>query len=297
MARSIEQVVADIVGRVESRFYGKYRGIVRDNADPEKLGRLRVTVPSVLGPDVLTGWATPCVPYGGAPDVGVQFLPEAGAGVWVEFEEGDPEFPVWVGTFWSRSGGRSDMPPVTDADGAADPEDRGRPEPKIIRTARGHTLQFDDTAGAEKVIIVDGVHRHTISLGERGITVRDGRANHRVVLGSSGIEIVDGLHEGNRVTMDATGTTVADASGHQVVLSASGVQIGDQGTQVTLGPDGIGLGPDAAQPLVLGALFQTAVTAFALAVTAHVHPAPAAPPAPGSIPPLQVPLSARSKTA
>ena len=50
---------------IERRFYGKYRGIVVDNQDPSKLGRLKLRVPSVLGKDVVTGWATPCVPYGG----------------------------------------------------------------------------------------------------------------------------------------------------------------------------------------------------------------------------------------
>jgi uncharacterized protein involved in type VI secretion and phage assembly len=249
---------------------------------------------------VLTGWATPCVPYGGAPDIGIQFLPEVGAGVWVEFEEGDPEFPIWVGTFWSSPNRSSEIPPVTDADGAAAPDDRGRPEPKIIRTAAGHTLQLDDTAGAEKVTIVDGAHGHVISLDDRGVTVLDGRNGHRITLAAAGVEIVDGRHEGNRVALDASGVTVADASGHTVALSSSGVVVGNPGTQVSVGADGVALGTGATEPLVLGTSFATLVAAFSVAVATHVHAAPGDPPkspAGGAIVPLTVPLSAKCRTA
>ena len=61
----LEKVVANLAHKVERRFYGKHRGFVVDNADPEQLGRLKLKVPSVLGADVVTGWALPCVPYGG----------------------------------------------------------------------------------------------------------------------------------------------------------------------------------------------------------------------------------------
>jgi hypothetical protein len=80
----LERVVADLVEKAERRFYGKYRGTVVDNDDPSRLGRLKVSVPSVLGPNVVTGWATPCVPYGGAAGQGFLFVPQRGAGVWVE---------------------------------------------------------------------------------------------------------------------------------------------------------------------------------------------------------------------
>jgi hypothetical protein len=99
----LERVVADLVEKIDRRHYGKYRGIVVDNKDPRRLGRLTVRVPSVLGPDVVTGWAKACVPYGGADQQGFLFIPAPGAGVWVEFEEGDLEFPIWSGTFVSES--------------------------------------------------------------------------------------------------------------------------------------------------------------------------------------------------
>ena len=80
---SLEKVVSNIVQRLDRKFYGKYRGFVVDNADPEQLGRLKVRVPSVLGNEVVSGWAMPCAPYGGDANQGFFFIPEVGAGVWV----------------------------------------------------------------------------------------------------------------------------------------------------------------------------------------------------------------------
>jgi hypothetical protein len=78
-------------------FFGKYRGSVVDNVDPLRLGRLSVRVPDVFGDNL--GWALPCVPFAG-PGVGFLALPPVGANVWVEFEAGDPDYPVWAGCFW-----------------------------------------------------------------------------------------------------------------------------------------------------------------------------------------------------
>jgi hypothetical protein len=75
---------------------------------------LNLEVPALLGNDVVTGWATPCVPYGGASDQGFVTIPEVDAGVWVEFEAGDLEFPIWVGTFWSKPGGATELPKPVD---------------------------------------------------------------------------------------------------------------------------------------------------------------------------------------
>ena len=80
------------------RFYGKYRGKVTDNKDPVMQGRIRAQVPAVYG-DKETGWALPCAPYGGS-GVGIFFIPPVGANVWIEFEEGNPDYPIWSGCFW-----------------------------------------------------------------------------------------------------------------------------------------------------------------------------------------------------
>lgn len=80
------------------RYYGKYRGKVEGNIDPLNQGRLRVSVASVFGKGNMN-WAMPCVPFAGA-GLGFLFLPPTGANVWVEFEEGNSQKPIWTGCFW-----------------------------------------------------------------------------------------------------------------------------------------------------------------------------------------------------
>lgn len=83
------------------KYFGKYRGVVTENHDPEQTGRIRATVPDVLG-EVETSWAMPCVTLPLSDDVG-SALPAIGANVWIEFEQGDPEYPIWSGCFFSSS--------------------------------------------------------------------------------------------------------------------------------------------------------------------------------------------------
>jgi protein required for attachment to host cells len=174
---TLEVTVAELVRQVEHRYHGKYRGLVVDNADPEHLGRLRVKIPSVLGDQVVTGWALPCVPFGGQPNEGLFAIPDKDAGVWVEFEEGDLEFPVWVGTFWSKPGGTSEVPVIRDRDGnkgdVADPPTR-----RIITTTRGHTIQIEDSDGNDMILIHEAQNGHTIVLDGKGVKLahHDGHA-------------------------------------------------------------------------------------------------------------------------
>jgi uncharacterized protein involved in type VI secretion and phage assembly len=93
-----EELTQLLLTWVKGHFFGKYRGTVTDNADPTNRGRLKVKVPSVLG--TVESWAMPCVPYAGK-KVGFYSLPENGTGVWVEFEAGDPSYPIWSGCFWA----------------------------------------------------------------------------------------------------------------------------------------------------------------------------------------------------
>ena len=80
------------------QFFGKYRGKVETNIDPMFLGRVQVSVPAVLG-DGRMSWAMPCSPYAGS-GVGFFAIPPVGANVWVEFEGGDLDYPIWSGGFW-----------------------------------------------------------------------------------------------------------------------------------------------------------------------------------------------------
>jgi uncharacterized protein involved in type VI secretion and phage assembly len=79
-------------------YFGKYRGKVENNIDPLQLGRIQVSAPAVLGAGTLS-WAMPCAPYAGN-GVGLFLIPPTGANVWVEFEGGDPDYPIWAGCFW-----------------------------------------------------------------------------------------------------------------------------------------------------------------------------------------------------
>ena len=99
---------ARTLDRLLQKHWGKYRGIVRDRDDPERLGRLKVRVPSLLG-DAVTGWAFPVSPYAGA-DLGFFFIPQVDDLVWVEFAEGELEHPLWTGCGWAKPGGNTEIP-------------------------------------------------------------------------------------------------------------------------------------------------------------------------------------------
>jgi len=111
-----------------AQFFGKFRGIVKNNADSLGRGRLLVVVPQVLENQEV--WAMPCVPYAGK-ERGFFAMPDVGTGVWVEFEAGNPSFPIWVGCFWNKD----DIP-------SAD----SKPEIKFFKTKK-FTLRIDDSVG------------------------------------------------------------------------------------------------------------------------------------------------------
>ncbi|MBT3222176.1 MAG: hypothetical protein HN348_24140 [Proteobacteria bacterium] len=83
----------------QPRYWGKYRGRVVNNIDELGLNRLLVAVPTL--PALAESYAMPCAPYGGF-QVGMVLTPQIGANVWVEFENGDPAYPVWTGCFWTE---------------------------------------------------------------------------------------------------------------------------------------------------------------------------------------------------
>jgi uncharacterized protein involved in type VI secretion and phage assembly len=87
------------------QYFGKYRGTVVNTTDPEQRARLQAIVPDVLGTQPST-WALPAVPYAGT-GAGFVALPPVGAGVWIEFEQGNPDFPIWCGGWWGVS---TDLP-------------------------------------------------------------------------------------------------------------------------------------------------------------------------------------------
>ena len=162
----------DLLDRLRTRFYGKYRGIV-SSVDPATM-RVKALVPAVLG-DTETGWAMPCVPYAG-PETGFAFLPAVGSGVWIEFEGGDVSYPIWVGGYW-RTGG---FPA-----GAAQ-------NVRVIVTATGLTLTFDDDQSQITLSHPAG-DKVTLTLGESGLTLVNGQQS--VAVSSSSVSVNNGALE------------------------------------------------------------------------------------------------------
>ena len=185
----IDDTVARLVERVEGRYFGKYRGVVTDNEDPDSLGRLRAQVPRLLG-TVETGWALPCAPYGGASEQGLFAIPDVGAAVWIEFEGGDLAYPIWCGTWW----GTGEVP------------EAATPMQKVVKTASGHKVVLDDDAGT---VVVTDSNGNTITLDSAGTKLEDPNGNS-VTLDSSGIKLADA--NGNELTMAAAGVTLKGAT-------------------------------------------------------------------------------------
>jgi uncharacterized protein involved in type VI secretion and phage assembly len=226
---SLEKIVANLVQKVENHFYGKYRGLVVDNADPQQLGRLKLRVPSVLGNEVVTGWAMPCVPYGGDSDQGFLFIPEVGAGVWVEFEEGDLEFPIWVGTYWSKPGGNSEIPFPNKPDGSEESAVQDPPTRKIIKTLKGHTIQFEDGDGELRIIISDGTSENYLVFEQKGISLTN--KNNSISLTDEGIVIKDA--NSNLLKKDGNGIIIQDKNDNKITMdSLSGGIPGTPGTKI-----------------------------------------------------------------
>jgi uncharacterized protein involved in type VI secretion and phage assembly len=208
---NLERVVAGLVEQVERRFYGKYRGIVVENADPAQLGRLKVRVPSVLGPDVVTGWATPCAPYGGAANQGFLFIPEPDSMVWVEFEEGDLEFPLWVGAPWVKPDAETQLPKPND-DAGEEGAVQDPPTRKIIKTLKGHTIQLEDADDAEVILVREGKKGHLILLHKDGVRISDATGNS--------IDMT-----GDAMTITAAVPFTIDAAGQPVTIIGDSIDL------------------------------------------------------------------------
>jgi hypothetical protein len=165
--------------RETARHYGKYRGVVTDNGDPKKLGRLRMRVPEILG-DVETGWALPSAPYAGDGS-GAFAIPAAGALVWAEFEAGDISRPLWTGCAWSA--GKL-------------PKDEGgseaTPDLKIWRSEQGLMLALHDDTQSIAVSDSDGRNLLHIAVQQGQVVVK---AATKVVVEAPQIELVEhGTH-------------------------------------------------------------------------------------------------------
>jgi hypothetical protein len=149
-------------------FLGKYRGTVLSNVDPEQRGRLILNIPDVLG-DITSSLAEPCVPLAGPtePPMGVYLVPPIGAGVWVEFEHGDPDYPIWTGCRW---GGKSDIPTQASAGNPADPN-------IVIQSLLQHMIMISDMppSPATGGIMLKSTTGAMIVVNDSGIYISNGK--------------------------------------------------------------------------------------------------------------------------
>ena len=158
------------------KVFGKYRGVVAANIDPMLLGRVQVSVPEVFGQGKLS-WATPCVPYSGD-QVGMYFVPPVGAAVWVEFEAGDPDYPILAGCLWGS--GQSPAP--------------GPPEIKVLKT-EAISITLSDLSGGGGL---------TIEVGPPAVP-----STMSLTFTSAGIELVNGA---NKITVGAGSVSINDGA-------------------------------------------------------------------------------------
>lgn len=172
-----ERLLVEMATQMRSRHYGKYRGVVTDVDDPSAIGRVKGHVPEVFGKDVVSPWATPCAPYTGG-GVGLFAIPPVGAGVWFEFEAGDPARPIWSGGWW----GTQDVP--ADQNGST-----AKPPLKILRSEKGLLVALDDDANTLTLSDGNGANLLTISVGDGQILVQ---AASKVIVEAPLIELTDG---------------------------------------------------------------------------------------------------------
>lgn len=176
-----------------STYYGKYRGEVVNNIDPLMQGRVQVKVPTVLGDSQLS-WAMPCAPYGGR-SVGFFAVPPVGAKVWVEFERGDPNYPIWAGCFWGE--GEAPAQPAV-------------PQMKVWKTD-GITLTLSDMPGAGGL---------TIEVSPPVVAMP-----MKAVFNSQGIELSQG----------GTTKAVLSATGIELSFGPANVKLGPTGVNINNG--------------------------------------------------------------
>ncbi len=156
---------------MEEKRYGKYRGMVLNNIDPEQRGRLLVQVPDVLGLGT-SSWAMPCVPIAGI-QMGTYFVPLIGAGVWIEFEAGNPDHPIWTGGFW---GSVAEVPALALAGIPASPN-------IVMQTTGQNTMVISDLPGPTGGIMLKSATGATLIVNDTGIYIQNGKGASIVMTG------------------------------------------------------------------------------------------------------------------
>ena len=155
------------------KFYGKYRATVLNNIDPMQIGRIQVIVPDVSNV-IPTSWAMPCVPVAGI-QMGMYTVPPIGSGVWVEFEQGDPDYPIWVGCFWGTA---AEVPALARMVPPAVPG-------ITFQTTLQNGVTINDVPGPTGGIMLKSATGATIIVNDTGIYIQNGKGASIVMVGPS----------------------------------------------------------------------------------------------------------------
>ena len=155
------------------KYYGVYRGTVVNNVDPLQIGRIIAIVPDVSGV-IPTTWAMPCVPIAGK-QMGTFMVPQIGSGVFVQFEAGDPDRPVWMGGWW---GDVAEVPALALAGVPGDPN-------IVIQTTLQNSVIVSDLPGPTGGIMLKSTTGATIIVNDTGIYIQNGKGASIVMVGPS----------------------------------------------------------------------------------------------------------------
>lgn len=156
------------------KYIGKFRGTVINNIDPEMRGRIMCMVPDVLSL-IPSTWCEACIPLAGptGPPMGVYLVPPIGAGVWIEFENGDPDYPIWVGCRW---GAQSDIPPLAKAGLPVSPS-------IILQTLGQNMIQISDLPGPTGGIMLKSLTGASLIVNDTGIYIQNGKGAMMTMVG------------------------------------------------------------------------------------------------------------------
>jgi uncharacterized protein involved in type VI secretion and phage assembly len=157
----------------QTKYYGKYRGTVINNIDPLQIGRIQVMVPDVSNV-IPSSWAMPCVPIAGK-QMGAFFVPQIGSGVWVEFEQGDPDYPIWTGCFWGTA---AEVPTLALAGNPVSPS-------IVLQTGLQNSLVISDLPGPTGGIMLKSTTGATLIVNDTGIYIQNGKGASLVMVGPS----------------------------------------------------------------------------------------------------------------
>lgn len=153
------------------KYYGKFRGTVVNNVDPLQLGRIQAMVPDVSAL-LPTSWAMPCLPIAGK-QMGTYFVPQVGAGVWIEFEQGNPDYPIWAGGFWGLA---AEVPALALAGVPGDPN-------MVIQSTLQNTIVVSDLPGPTGGIMLKSTTGATLIVNDTGIYIQNGKGASITLIG------------------------------------------------------------------------------------------------------------------